>query len=248
MSARLIVTLFAAVVLSGCATTANNFAPKAVLLDDGSYYFPAQSGNGDYYYEAPERRSAFSVEFGFGFGHFPSFSHRYCSPRDWHCPPWAYWPGHGNGYGYGWPYYGHRHFGGWSFDNFRDRGVGQRWQGDHRRGDAQPESSDEPPRRQPPRPDRRRPDRRERPASGDAVDHRQPEPLPRRASDDDEKPVHRNGGYRRQVLDREETAVGASTVHGDRDASPSPRRLPTATDDAPARERIRERDHDRDDE
>lgn len=187
MSARLLVMLLAILALSGCATTANEVVPKAVLLDDGHYYFPAQDGNGDYYSQAPERRSTFAFEIGFGYGYFSPYFNHYCSPRAWHCPPWAYWPGHG--FDYGWPYAGRPYFGHGYFDDFRDpwRGYGlhHEQRGDH--GD---------------RPRRRGLDRL--PSDDEALDlaetglEQSPSPATpptRRFRDTPGRPGHRRGGY-----------------------------------------------------
>jgi len=89
-----------AALLAGCASTTSNYASKGVLLEDGSYYFPAQDGRGDYYYEEPARNAggAFWLGmgngFGYGFGHgFMGFSSQYCGLRSLYCSPWPYWYG-----------------------------------------------------------------------------------------------------------------------------------------------------------
>lgn len=135
-SARLIALLLVALALAGCASTASNFASKGVLLDDGSYYFPAQDGQGDYYYEETPSQTDSAFVFSFGYGPFGSFSNRHCGFHSWYCPPWPYWYGHRFGGWwdprFGWAWYpglhhrGYRH--GWTFDGRRPPPRTQRTQ------------------------------------------------------------------------------------------------------------------------
>lgn len=110
MHTRSIAMLLITLVLAGCASTANNYSAKGILLDNGSYYFPAQDGQGDYYYAEPARQdigfSRFSFDSRFGYGAFgPLYGHA-CGLRGWGCSPWPYWYGYGRGGmvdpGYGW--------------------------------------------------------------------------------------------------------------------------------------------------
>ncbi len=129
MNTKMIAALLATFVLAGCASTANNYSAKGILLDNGRYYFPAQDGQGDYYYEEPARIdngfARISFDSRFGFGAFPPFYGAYsghaCGLRGWGCSPWPYWYSYGRGgafdpgYRWHWPpgrydpgYRGHR--------------------------------------------------------------------------------------------------------------------------------------------
>ena len=114
MKVKLAATVLTVFALAGCASTTSNHASSSVLLDDGSYYFSAQGGQGDYYFAAPVRDSANGFQFSYGAGPFWPYSSRYfyghsCGHGPWHCSPWAYSYGQDNfwmfGRGYGWNAY-----------------------------------------------------------------------------------------------------------------------------------------------
>lgn len=96
-----------ALLLAGCASTQSNFASKGVLLDDGSYYFPAQDGQGDYYHAGPQRTAA--PTFLFAYGHGPFWPYDRCQWSSWYCRggPWAFGHAHPFDIHFGWIQPGH---------------------------------------------------------------------------------------------------------------------------------------------
>jgi hypothetical protein len=108
MKTRLFVAAALAALLAGCATYSNDYRDQYA---DGSYYSPADGGNGDYYY-APERSDpyySYGYDRGYydyryslgpiGYGRFDG----YCSVQFSSCAP--YW------YGYSSYSPSYRHFG-----------------------------------------------------------------------------------------------------------------------------------------
>ena len=101
---RAVTLLALALGLGGCAT----YYDEGVSYDDGSYYSPADSGRGDYYYAPePSYNRYYYDEFDrfffdssyYGFGSFgsgwygsPLYSYGgYCSARYRYCPPFGYY-------------------------------------------------------------------------------------------------------------------------------------------------------------
>jgi hypothetical protein len=85
--------------LAGCASTPSNSAAYA-RQDGGSYYSPAEAGNGDYYFATAPVYSSYYFNSYQGFGGGPFFY----GFNGWYDP---FWPGYGY-YGY-WPHHGHGH-------------------------------------------------------------------------------------------------------------------------------------------
>ena len=101
---RAVILLALALGLSACAT----YYDEGVSYDDGSYYSPADSGRGDYYFAPePSYNRYYYDEFDrfffdssyYGFGSFgnswygsPMYSYGgYCSARYRYCPPFGYY-------------------------------------------------------------------------------------------------------------------------------------------------------------
>jgi len=101
--------------LSGCASMSSNYQSN-VRYQDGSYYSPADSGYGDYYY-APEPRYDYYYDHSYFYGSpFYSFGSP-CSYRYHFCSPFGYDPFFDSFYSFGWygwydPFWGpYRYYG-----------------------------------------------------------------------------------------------------------------------------------------